>query len=100
MLELDQPTITVKMVDFLMQDTVCETLVGFITQNFPDKTRPAPTDQFGEEMKLAYRAVLLLSPDMINDPLNAILTKKSGTIARKLFDVRKLHIVVVSFFCN
>jgi hypothetical protein len=70
-----------------LQDNVIETLVGFITQNGSDRQRPSPTDQLGEEMKLAYKAVLLLSPDMITDPLNAILTKKAAAITRKLFDI-------------
>jgi hypothetical protein len=87
MLELDQPAITVKMVDFLLQDNVIEKFVGFITQNGSGRQRPSPTDQLGEEMKLSYKAVLLLSPDMITDPLNTILTKKAAAITRKLFDI-------------
>jgi hypothetical protein len=99
------------MVDYLLQDSAIESLVGFITQNDSSQPRPSPYQQQGEEMKLAYksvslfelyiiviyfryyRAVLLLSPDMIIDPLNAILVKKSGVITRKLFDV------CILFFC-
>ncbi len=55
LLELDQPTVTVKMVDYLIQDNVIEALVGFITQNGTGRQRPSPTDQQGEEMKLAYK---------------------------------------------
>lgn len=87
LLELDQPTVTVKMVDYLIQDNVIEALVGFITQNGTGRQRPSPTDQQGEEMKLAYKAVLLISPDAITDPLNLILTKKVSAITRKLFDI-------------
>lgn len=32
MLELEEPTITAKMVDFLLQDGVCEQLLSYITQ--------------------------------------------------------------------
>ena len=31
MLELEEPSITSKMIDFLLQDGVCELLLGFIT---------------------------------------------------------------------
>ena len=44
------------MVDFLLQDGVCECLIGFITQNSPDTIdRISSTEQSGVEMKLAYR---------------------------------------------
>ena len=32
MLELEEPTITAKMIDFLMMDGVCEQLLSYITQ--------------------------------------------------------------------
>lgn len=48
------------MVDYLLQDNVVETLVGFITQNGTGRQRPSPNDQLGEEMKLAYKYVALL----------------------------------------
>lgn len=44
-----------QMVDYLLQDSVCEMLVGFITQNGSGRQRPAPNDTLGEEMKLAYK---------------------------------------------
>lgn len=43
------------MVDFLLQESVCETLVGFITQNGHEGPRAGPNEQHGEAMKLAYR---------------------------------------------
>ena len=43
------------MVDYLMQDSVIETLVGFITQNGAGLPRPSPTDTQGESMKIAYK---------------------------------------------
>lgn len=48
------------MVDYLLQDNVVETLVGFITQNGTGRQRPSPNDQLGEEMKLAYKYVDVL----------------------------------------
>ncbi len=43
------------MVEFLLQDPVCEALVGFITQNDHSGERPGPNDIHGEGMRLAYR---------------------------------------------
>jgi hypothetical protein len=40
-----------------MQDSVCEILVGFITQNGHSGERPGPNDVQGENMRLAYRYV-------------------------------------------
>ncbi|RYG58740.1 hypothetical protein EON64_20975 [archaeon] len=90
MLELEQPTITAKMVDFLLQDKVCELLVNFVTQSTSLSPRPAPDEVHGEAMKLAYRAVLLLAPESVSDPLNAFLGRKSQTIARKILEVYTL----------
>jgi hypothetical protein len=44
------------MVDFLLQDGVCETLLSFITQNGPESIeRNIANEQNNVEMKLAYR---------------------------------------------
>lgn len=48
------------MVDYLLQDNVIEKFVGFVTQNGSGRQRPSPTDQLGEEMKLAYKYVMHL----------------------------------------
>lgn len=45
------------MVDYLLQDGVCEVLVGFITLNGTNLPRPGLNDAFSEEIKLAYRFV-------------------------------------------
>jgi len=87
MLELEQPAITVKMVDFLLQDGVCDTLLGFITMNEPGAVRPAPSDSTSPALKKSYRAVILLSPDNPTEALNAFLSKKAALIARKAFDM-------------
>lgn len=71
----------------MLQERVCESLVSFITQNGATTARPGPNEQHGEAMKLAYRAVILLSPETIPEPLNAFLSKKASAVARKVFDV-------------
>lgn len=43
------------MVDFLLQEGVCESLMGFITMNGPDSVRPAPTDTASVALKKSYR---------------------------------------------
>lgn len=76
------------MVDFLLQDGVCESLMDFITQVNSPFPRPAPSDAHTDELKKAYRAVLLLSPEHPSDALNAFLSKKAHIISRKIFEVR------------
>jgi hypothetical protein len=43
------------MVDFLLQDGVCETLVQFITQVGSSRSRPTPSDPRSDELKFAYK---------------------------------------------
>jgi hypothetical protein len=86
------------MVDFLLQDGVCEALLGFITLNSPDSVRPAPSDPHSAALKKSYRAVILLSPDSPTDALNAFLSKKASLITRKIFDVRLLYYYCSSSF--
>lgn len=43
------------MVDFLLQEGVCESLMSFITLNAPDSVRPAPTDTHSAALKKSYR---------------------------------------------
>ena len=59
MLELEQPSVTVKMIDFLLQDGVCESLIGFITQVSPDAIRCKQHDPPSEALKLSYRYDIL-----------------------------------------
>mmetsp|Transcript_28969 Transcript_28969/g.48687 ORF Transcript_28969/g.48687 Transcript_28969/m.48687 type:complete len:702 (+) Transcript_28969:108-2213(+) len=89
MLDLEQPSITVKMVDFLLQDGVCETLLGFITMNGTGAVRPAPSDSTSPALKKSYRAVILLSPDSPTEALNSFLSKKATLITQKIFDIFK-----------
>lgn len=87
MLDLEQPSITIKMVDFLLQDGVCECLLSFITQVGTGVPRPGPNDPHSDALKLSYRAVILLSPENPTEALNAFLSKKAAVIARTIFDV-------------
>jgi hypothetical protein len=43
------------MVDFLLQDGVCEALIGFVTQVGTQLSRPGPNDIPTDELKLSYR---------------------------------------------
>ena len=83
MLELEEPSITPKMVDYLLQEGVCETLLGFITQ-IGTETR---SDEPSESMKLSYRATMLLSADDPSDTLLAFVSKRSGLMARHAFEI-------------
>ena len=91
LLELDQPLITHKMVDFLLQEGATQALIGFITQitppDQPKQPRPAPTDTQSNAMKYAYRAVILLSPENPSDALNSFLSKRAILITTSIFDI-------------
>jgi hypothetical protein len=54
MLNLDEPTITPKMVDFLLQEGVCECLLEFITK-IGNGPRPTKDSGKNEHMRIAYR---------------------------------------------
>ncbi len=58
MLELEEPSITPKMVDFLLQDGVCEFLLQAITQ-IGTKIRPSSSEGCGKELKVSYRFLFL-----------------------------------------
>lgn len=87
MLDLDEPMITAKMVDFLLQDGVCETLVGFITQVGSTTQRPGPQDTKTDAMKLSYKTASLLSPEDPSEALLAFISKRAGLMARLAFDI-------------
>ena len=86
MLDLEEPTISAKMVDFLLQPGVCESLTDFITQ-VGTKPRPLPHESNSTELKFSYRATMLLSVDEPSDALLLFLSKKARTIATCMFDV-------------
>ena len=67
MLELEEPSITPKMVDFLLQDGVCELLIGFVTLCEGCESRPTHEDMGRDSLKLSYRATMLLSADEPTD---------------------------------
>ena len=85
MLELEEPSITPKMVDFLLQDGVCELLMEFVTLCNGTESRPTHDDMERESLKLSYRATMLLSADEPSDTLLLFVGKKVGLMARLLF---------------
>jgi len=86
MLDLEEPSVTPKMVDFLMQDGVCESLLRFVTRR-GCTPRPSVDDGQSEELKLSYRTTMLLSCEAPSDALVMFLSRCAGKIARLLFDV-------------
>lgn len=124
MLELEDPSVTVKMVDFLVQEDVCEILLEFITQISNDSgsssssavVDTATDEKRGDqaiasvgltsisdrtnnnslEMKLAYRAVMMLSSDEPSDATMTLLNKRAFLIARAMFDVSYLSSYLLS----
>lgn len=86
MLELEEPSITPKMVDFLLQDGVCELLLGFVTQ-IGFTARPRANDPPTEQLKLAYRATMLLSAEEPSDTLLAFVSKRASAMSRQVFEI-------------
>jgi hypothetical protein len=78
------------MVDFLLQDGVCDVLLGFISQVGSPQARPGPDDARSDALKLAYKAVILLSADEPSEPLLAVLSKRAMAITRAVFEVSSL----------
>ncbi|KAG5186043.1 hypothetical protein JKP88DRAFT_262527 [Tribonema minus] len=110
MLDLEQPIITDKMIEFLLQDGVCEIFVAFITQvpeEFEDQEhinepppadgapnradelppRPEPGDELTYELKRSYRATMLLSSDQPSNALLSFLAKRARVITTSIFKV-------------
>ena len=87
MLELEEPTVTAKMVDFLLQEGVCNMLMGYITQVGTKQPRPTPTDNQSDALRLAYRAVMLLTADEPTEALMAFLSKRVTQLSRGIFDI-------------
>lgn len=86
LLELDEPTITAKMVDFLLMEGVCDLLLSFITQ-LDKGPRPSPQNYDNEGLKLSYKAAILITADEPGDALFNFLNRKAGHIAKRVFEV-------------
>lgn len=86
LLYLDEPTITAKMVDFLLSEGVCDLLLSFITQ-LDKGPRPSPQNYDNEGLKLSYKATILITADEPSDALHNFLSKKAGLITKKMFEV-------------
>ena len=91
LLELEEPYITPKMVDYLYQQGVTEKLVSFITQAGSANARPGRNDDSSQshEMKLAYKAVIILTCDEPSEATLNYLGKVAQTIVREIFDIFK-----------
>ena len=97
MLDLDEPSITPKMVDFLLQDGVIETLVSFITlikQGPRPMSAAAPTPQ----LITSYKTTVLLTAESPSNELMAVITRKVGVMARASFDVRFRFVVRIYIY--
>jgi hypothetical protein len=87
LMELDNPSISGKMVDFLFQDGVCEALLEFITR-IGLGARPSPqSEDNNTTLKLSFKATILITADEPSDALMSFLNKKAVIITRKIFDV-------------
>eukprot|EP00638_Chattonella_subsalsa_P004700 CAMPEP_0117754210 /NCGR_PEP_ID=MMETSP0947-20121206/12695_1 /TAXON_ID=44440 /ORGANISM="Chattonella subsalsa, Strain CCMP2191" /LENGTH=763 /DNA_ID=CAMNT_0005573259 /DNA_START=72 /DNA_END=2363 /DNA_ORIENTATION=+ len=102
-LELENPIVTDKMIDFLLQDGVCEILISYIIQLAPEGEsaeagrverlgRDSPSVAVSEsqnsaplEVKRSFRAMMLLSRDDPTDALLTFLGKKAPTITQNVF---------------
>ncbi|CAM9454355.1 unnamed protein product [Ectocarpus fasciculatus] len=86
LLELEEPTVTAKMADFLHMDGVCDLLLSFITQ-LDKGPRPSPQNYDNEGLKLSYKATILITADEPSDALHNFLSKKASVITKRVFDV-------------
>lgn len=87
LMDLDNPSISGKMVDFLFQDGVCEVLLDFITR-LGQGERPSPqSEDNNTTLKMSFKATILITADEPSDALMSFLNKKAVTITRKIFDV-------------
>jgi len=86
MLELDEPVITPKMVDFLLQDGVVETLISFITL-INKGPRPMSSESPTPELITSYKTTVLLTAESPSNELMAVITRKVGVMAKAAFDI-------------
>mmetsp|Transcript_2823 Transcript_2823/g.3933 ORF Transcript_2823/g.3933 Transcript_2823/m.3933 type:complete len:848 (+) Transcript_2823:66-2609(+) len=105
MLDLDNATVTDKMIEFFLQEGVCEALVSFITQ-IPEELegqdckfepshekendifkRPEPGGDVSIELKRSYKATMLLSNDHPVDIMLSYFAKKARAITNAIFKV-------------
>ena len=75
------------MVEFLMQDDVSAALLSFITQVNSNLTRPQPKDDNTEELKLAYKATMLLTSDEPSEGLIDFLGKRAKMLIKLLMPI-------------
>jgi len=87
MLELDEPTISSPMVDFLVQEDACEALIGYITQLGEVGRRPSPVDPHSEDLKMAYKTMMLMTSDEPSEGLIDFLSKRAALVTRLILRI-------------
>ncbi|OQS02112.1 hypothetical protein THRCLA_05493 [Thraustotheca clavata] len=106
MLSLENPTLTVKMLQYLMQDEVCAALISFITRVESDegeeevktfvcdgprklrshhRSEPRDTVQVSDELLKSYRVTMMLTDDENSESTMNFLQAKAPLIVRCLF---------------
>ena len=74
------------MVDFLLQDGVIESLLGFVTQ-LNAGPRPTSSAAASEALILSYKTTVLLTAEVPSNELMSVLGRKVSQIAKASFDV-------------
>ncbi|CAN0391565.1 unnamed protein product, partial [Ectocarpus sp. 12 AP-2014] len=102
MLDMDEPFMTEKMIQFLSVDGACELYVTFISQigeedevrKSPRKgsegllcKRPEPGDEVSEELKRSFRATMLLANSEPSDNHRTFLAKKARELTAAVLKV-------------
>lgn len=89
LLDLEAPVITDRMVDFLLQEGVCEILMGFVTQvseeNFTG--RPVHGCEVTDELKRSYRTIRLFGEEEPSAAWTKFMDAKAEAIAGAIFDI-------------
>ena len=74
------------MVDFLLQDGVIESLLGFVTQ-LNAGPRPTSAAAASESLILSYKTTVLLTAEVPSNELMSVLGRKVSQITKASFDV-------------
>lgn len=101
MLRLDHPVITDKMIDFLLQDGVCQQFISFVTQvpeerpRYPYTMDYSPRPDRGQDLdieaqqalEMSFRVVMLLATEETSDAFRLFLSRKAVDISEAIFEV-------------
>lgn len=86
MLALDEPSLTAKMFDFLVQDDVAETLIDVVAQPSSEESavRPVRAGVVTEALKKSYKVTMLLTADEPTDALLSFVSQTAGRMTKRL----------------